>query len=407
MTHRVGELLDRRDAHEPKPWPGLPHDLEQLAAAATVPADAAHAIAWVLDERFSRTFSDDWIAAGDDDDFDLAHGELYPVLETPWTIFHPHLSRPASMTDPSRDELAHLRRFAAADLPAGKITGVRVHRVTGLLRDVLTSLDTVATAHPNVSLDEIVWPKGRTLWPVKVRDPARQVRIVKDLVTAALDGGSRLIVLPELTATDDTIAAVRALIDARYEEDEEPVIVLAGSRHLDLGRGERRNRAVTLIAGAPTELLHDKLTPFRYDEAIEDLRGDGTLHVYQDGPFRLAAVICKDLLDSDVERVLERLGVNLLLVPAMSVKTPNLPLAAARLLHTAQTLTIVANCPLVDDGSSLPHCSLTARPTADDPAVLSWPSGGHHAAPPDAPVWIGHPLSGDAATGHSRPDQCH
>jgi predicted amidohydrolase len=300
------------------------------------------------------------------------------------------------MTDPRRDELAHMRRFDVSSLHPDKITGVRVHRVTGLLRDVLTSVGTIATVHPNIVLDDLQWPGGRQLWPVTVRDPERQVQIVEDLVNAALDGGSRLIVLPELSATDGTIAAVRALIDARYDEDEDPAIVLVGSQHVELGDGQRRNRAVTLISGTPVELHHDKLIPFRIGEAIEDLQGDGTLHLYQDGPFRLAAVVCKDLLDSDVEHALERLGVNLLLVPAMSVKTPNLPLAAARLLHTAQTVTVIANSPLVDDqaGRSLAHCSLTARPTADGPAVVSWPSGGAHAPKPQAPVWVGHPFIG-------------
>ncbi len=71
----------------------------------------------------------------------------------------------------------------------------------------------------------------------------------------------------------------------------------------------------------------------------------------------------------------ERLGVNVLLVPAMSTKTSNFPLAAGRLLHTAQTLTVVANGPLVDDrGASIAHCSMTARPTVGL-SLVSWPPG--------------------------------
>jgi len=409
MAGRVGDLLAERDEHEPAPWPGLSQALEQLVASAAEPVDAAHAVASILDDRFAQTFPDDWTAAGDAAQFDLADGDLYPVLETPWRIFHPYLSRPASMTDPRRNELAHVRRFDASLLHPDKVTGVRVHRLTGLLRDVLTSLSSIATAHPNIDRDEIRWPDGRQLWPVTIRDPVRQVEVVTQLVSAALAGGSRLIVLPELSATGDTIAAVRALIDAHYDE-EEPAIVLAGTRHLDLGDGQRRNRATTLIAGVPVELQHDKLIPYRNGDAIEDLHGDGTLHLYQDGQFRLAAAVCKDLLDSDIEQVLERLGVNVLLVPAMSIKTPNFPLAVARLLHTAQTLTVVANCPLVDDdGRSLPHCSLTARPTAKGLPVLFWPAGGAHAPRPQAPLWVEHPLT-SGATARDHPlsgPKCH
>jgi hypothetical protein len=67
-------------------------------------------------------------------------------------------------------------------------------------------------------------------------------------------------VLPELSATAATIAAVRTLLDARYDEDEDPALVLVGSRHLEVD-GHRRNRAVTLIAASATQLHHDKLVP--------------------------------------------------------------------------------------------------------------------------------------------------
>ena len=398
-AHRVSGLLDTREAHEPWPWPGLADALEALVAGDAEPGDTAHAVAWAIDERFARTFPDDWIAGAPADGFDLADGDLYPVLETPWSIFQPFLSRPASMSDPRPDELPHARRFRAGELRTEKVAHVRIHPVTALLRDVLSTLTSVATAHPNLALDEIQWPTGARIWPVTVRDEARQLATVTDLVGAALDGGSRLIVLPELSATAATIAAVRALLDARYDEDEDPALVLVGSRHLEVD-GHRRNRAVTLIAASATQLHHDKLVPFRRGTAIEGLDGPGTLHLYQDGPFRLAGAICKDLLDGDVETLLERLGVNVLLVPAMSTKTSNFPLAAGRLLHTAQTLTVVANGPLTDDrGAPIAHCSMMARPTTGL-SLVSWPPGGPHAAPPVSPVWVSHPLDAGPPSAH-------
>ena len=171
------------------------------------PGDTAHAVAWVIDDRFARTFPDDWIAGAAPDGFDLADGDLYPVLETPWSIFQPFLSRPASMSDPRPDELPHARRFRAGELRTEKVARVRIHPVTALLRDVLATLTSVATCHPNVAHDEIQWPAGARIWPVTVRDETRQPATVTDLVGAALDGGSRLIVLPELSATAATIAA--------------------------------------------------------------------------------------------------------------------------------------------------------------------------------------------------------
>lgn len=83
--------------------------------------------------------------------------------------------------------------------------------------------------------------------------------------------------------------------------------------------------------------------------------------------------------------------------------TSNVPLAAGRLLHTAQTLTVVANGPLTDDrGASIAHCSMMARPTAGL-SLISWPSGGSHAAPPARPVWVTHPLDKGPPSAHSLP----
>jgi hypothetical protein len=77
-------------------------------------------------------------------------------------------------------------------------------------------------------------------------------------------------------------------------------------------------------------------------------------------------------------------------------------LAAGRLLHTAQTLTVVANGPLTDDrGASIVHCSMTARPTAGL-SLVSWPSGAH-AAPSVTPVWVAHPLDVGPPSAHVLP----
>ena len=303
-VHRVSDLLDAREAHEPWPWPGLADALEALVAGDAEPGDAAHAVAWAIDERFARTFPDDWIAGAAADGFDLADGDLYPVLETPWSIFQPFLSRPASMSDPRPDELPHARRFRAGELRTEKVAHVRIHPVTALLRDVLATLTSVATcpSQPRPSTSSSGLP-ARGSGPSRCATRPGSSPPSPDLVGEALDGGSRLIVLPELSATAATIAAVRALLDARYDEDEDPALVLVGSRHVEAD-GHRRNRAVTLITASATQLHHDKLVPFRRGAAIEGLDGPGTLHLYQDGPFRLAGAICKDLLDSDVEAAL-------------------------------------------------------------------------------------------------------
>jgi len=92
----------------------------------------------------------------------------------------------------------------------------------------------------------------------------------------------------------------------------------------------------------------------------------------------------------------------------MSTKTSNFPLAAGRLLHTAQTLTVVANGPLTDDrGASIAHCSMTARPTAGL-SLVSWPPGGFARRAAGQPS-LGRASAGQGAAvrAHSRLSQTH
>ncbi|HEU4974117.1 MAG TPA: hypothetical protein VFT50_03430 [Baekduia sp.] len=390
VTVAAEDVLRGIEPHTPWPPAGLATALQSLVGAAVVPADAAHAVAWVLDERYSRTFPDDWAAAATSGTWELAPEEPYPVLDSPWSLFHPHLSRAASLTDPGRDELPHVRRFRPTARQRDKVARVEVHRVHTLLRDVLAPLERVATAHPNVGWDEMEWPSDGVLWPVQVRDASGQDARIRAAVRDALAAGCRLIVLPELSATGRTASEVQAVLDDHLDRHEDAAIVIAGSRHVTDPAAGRRNRAETVLAGTALRLTHDKLVPFRIGADMEALDNAlPTLHLYQDGPFRFAVAICKDLLDADVHALLGALGVNLLATPAMSSKTGNFPHAAGGLLNAAQTFTIVANGPLAAvDGSPLPACSITGRPTSEHEAVRAWPLT---ASAPLCPVRVVHP----------------
>lgn len=391
LRDRADALLGRSDRPDPAPPPATAGALRSLVAGAPDPPDAAHAVAWLLDERFSRTFPDDWIAAAPDGGHVLVAGEPYPVLDTPWTIFEPYISMPASLTDPGRDELPHVRRFRPTAAQLARVARVEIHHVKHLLRDVLAPLTAIATGHPNLRWDELEWPAGTSLWPVRPRDAGRQTALLDAIAAAALGSGCRLLVLPELSATEDGLTAIQRLIDDLYDERGEAAIVVAGSRHETVD-GVRRNRAHVLLGGTALRLSHDKLTQVRLGDSIEDL-GDPAppLRLYQDGPFRLAVAICKDMLDSHVVQLFGDLGVTLLLVPAMSDKTDGFPASAAQLARVSQTLSAFANGPLLRrDGQEAPVSSLMVRATRRG-AESAWPSESD--PDPDGPAWVEHRLA--------------
>jgi len=70
--------------------------------------------------------------------------------------------------------------------------------------------------------------------------------------------------------------------------------------------------------------------------------------VYDAGDYRVAIAICKDLLDNDVRELYARLGVNLVLVPAMSSKTADFKSSAEDMVKRSQAVTVVSNALLRD-----------------------------------------------------------
>jgi predicted amidohydrolase len=348
----------------------------------------AHAI---LPDRAAPEPAASGIAAAPGGRHVLTAGDAFPVLETPWTIFKPYISRPASLTQPARDELPHLRRFRPTGEQLAKVAHVEVHNVEPFLRVVLAPLGTIATGHPNLGWDELTWPAGTSLWPVRPSDPDRQTALLGAIAGDAFASGCRLLVLPELSATEDALDAMQEQLDRLFDDHGEAALVVAGSRHETID-SVRRNRARVLLAGAPVDICHDKLTKVRVGGGIEDL-GDPAppLRLYQDGPFRLAVAICKDMLDNNVVELFAALGVTILLVPAMSDKTEGFPATAAQLARVSQTLSAFANGPLLrSDGQEAPADSIVVRAAQRHPES-SWPAGSDPL--PDGPVWVEHELA--------------
>jgi hypothetical protein len=164
---------------------------------------------------------------------------------------------------------------------------------------------------------------------------------------------------------------------------------LGGGRHT-LADGE-----LYPVADAPWTFPDERLSPrpasltspaigeLPYIRAHDASRFDATVHftlartleavaasLDQADRFRVALAVCKELLDGRVTSALDRMAVNLLLVPALSARTaPFLPAVDAR-VAAAQALTVVVNGPLRGaDGALIEPAIVIGQPVDGRSAV--------------------------------------
>lgn len=356
LRAEVGEFLARRQA------PALiPSELARIERWLGRPGmhalDAAHAVAWGIDDARHADLTDLWTARlAATGPRELRNGELAAVTDAPeWALpdgarfsSHPNSYKVAD------DDLPHLRRFRSA--------GVRVVVDATLDAPLAAVLETLAstgfaTVHPNVSQDEVPrGPAAAHTWPMRPRNPARQLASVRAGLAIA-DAG--LVVLPELTVTAELVEAMRAELDEGEVAFDDRLIV-AGSAHeaRDL---QRHNVGYLLVPGAGAVREYRKNRGWR-GSAAEKVTLEGIhstvppiVTVYTAGRYTLAALICLDMLDPDIVHALGRLGVTLVAVPALSSKTDGFVHAAHGLIKEAQSLVVVANGPVSTSGALVIH----------------------------------------------------
>jgi len=156
------------------------------------------------------------------------------------------------------------------------------------------------------------------------------------------------------------------LTDEIYAHRRElPDLIIAGSAHAHhpgagpRGADVRTNETVVYLDG--TEVArHRKIHPYaaKYlgsGHVFSTPRPEGitperkTLSVLSGQLTRLGSVICADLNDVEVPQLLVELGVNLLLVPAVSPRDGAFNGAAAQVASQCQGVTLIANgAPLID-----------------------------------------------------------
>lgn len=357
-------------------------DRRQLAdwvTGAPLGVDAIDAVAWGVDVAGSPTFAAAWrdeLCPHAQPAHVMGAGDLYPVPEAAWKL--PDgvalASRPSALTRTAVDELPH----------------VRVHRDPGIevvanfaweadLETIAAGLHTMAALHPNERLGELDLPPrhGQTVFPVRPKDPVAQEEKVLGLVRAALELRAGIVVLPELSTTPDIVARIASLL----ERADRHHLVVAGSYHDGAGPSAR-NLAVALVPERSDAMEQAKMIPFSSELGTERPWKEGiateeraTLTVYHADRFRFALLTCKDFLDATLAGTLDRLGVNVLCVPAMSEKTDTFLTRARQHVADAQAVTVAVNGPLRWDADALVEpVAVFGQPARGREAVVS-PAG--------------------------------
>jgi predicted amidohydrolase len=353
---RPGELeLDNADRAEILRWTEAgedPHRVDAVGFGLNLSSSAGFAQCW-RERRAGKPYRPEV-------------GDVYPCPAAPWPRELGGARRtpsPLSMNIPDDDDHPHARVFRADSLPVE----FRFDLWRPLSR-IGATLDRVAAVTVDEGLAELGLDVPRPVaFPVAPVDPEERERRVLDQLDRAGEHGARIVVLPELATT----RAIADRVAERLADDEEQRLVVCGSWHETVD-GAPANVSVGLVSGLKAEMEHRKLVEFGdlFPRDPDHRRREGVvapdpplLRVHVAGAFRFAVVICKDFLDERVTRTLDRVGANVLLVPALSRTTQPFVARAHAHVADAQALSVVANGPRVwEDGRAIGRTAVLARP---------------------------------------------
>jgi hypothetical protein len=170
------------------------------------------------------------------------------------------------------------------------------------------------TVHPNVTLGEfdLEQEASQHFFGVAPQDSAEQSRQLEAALEKAAQLGIEILVLPELCLDPDLQESLSSSL-ARFPSLK---VVVVGSVHT-VADGVRRNRSRILVGGRGNAIV-DKHYPAEIGRRIERIVGATEFTVWTSPFVSLAVLICRDALAPDLNNLVQRLGVNLLLIPAMT-----------------------------------------------------------------------------------------
>lgn len=377
----------------------LPAELDRAPAlfggdVAMGAAVVARAVAGAVDEVYGATFVEHFHGRGE---HRLRPGEAYPVLPRSPADFlganHPN-SRPSSLPTRELTALPHLR-LALRDTPVDYVLDFDSwNRLGPLGADQRLR---IAIGQPNLALDELDVHRAeepRRYTNRGPRAPERQAQRVARLAAAAGEAGADVLLLPEYTLNDDAIDHLRPML---RDLPRAPRLVVAGSCGI-AESGALLNEAWLCLCGTWPSVLHEvvtppKLSPAPVDGYQENIQAGSEVRVYVSQRWTIAVLICRDAMNAEVLNQLAEMGVNLVLVPAMTGKTRSMTELVTPLLALSQAfVALVAGPahwartlpdPVPERGSRVEAVfgapydegpSLAELPRPDDPATCPAPT---------------------------------
>jgi hypothetical protein len=185
-----------------------------------------------------------------------------------------------------------------------------------------------------------------------------------------------VVVLPEFSGSAS--GAKKLLAELRRNPDLMPPVLVPGSWYVQEG-GTWKNRYEVWFRskGKIMRRPHDKQVPLDFEASPRPDVACFTL--YQIGHWRVAVVLCRDLLLADVSHQLRRAGVNYVVVPACSTTVEPFLRELNGITGATQARGVVANSPSLHPGWEVPQQMLTGQKTepvwaVTDLAVFSAPA---------------------------------
>jgi hypothetical protein len=340
-------------------WPAarlaeLAGELERACADASPPLVAWQAARW-MERRSARHLVGFFSGV----DRSVAGGEAWPIVESPAHCYDVPTGNPAN-------------RGRAADrgewltLVPDDLAGVDVRlRWCGawlpyLRRGTRIAVGVLARTTDEFDFDRIEPALAPRFYKVRPSVPDYRARI-DAVITHAMAAGAEVLVLPELSMTDELHAWF--VKDARVAKLP---LVVAGSRHVgETGEAPGRN-VTTVLAYGRVLAEHDKMSDFFFlDGAVtrhEHVRPGTSMQVLLGERSSLLVLICKDALREDWQGLVQRLAPRLVLIPAMSRESADFTAFADRLARSPQSITVVANI-----GGT---CAIVGRPRRESTVIV-------------------------------------
>jgi hypothetical protein len=352
-------LRARFDSWRRPRWPvarlvELAGELERACADASPPL-----VAWQTSRWLERRSARHLVGFFSGVDRSVAGGEAWPIVESPAHCYDVPTGNPANRGRAADrgewltlvpDDTAGVDvrlRWCGAWLP-------HLHRGTRIAVGVL------ARTTDDFDFDRLEPALAPRFYKVRPSAPDYRARI-DAVITHAMAAGAEVLVLPELSLTDELHAWFVA--DPRVAKLP---LVVAGSRHVgDTGNEPGRN-VTTVLAYGRVLAEHDKMSDFFFlDGAVtrhEHVHPGTSMQVLLGERTSVLVLICKDALREDWQGLVQRLAPRLLLIPAMSRESADFTAFADRLARSPQAITVVANI-----GGT---CAIVGRPRRESTVIV-------------------------------------